>query len=825
MNKILTRIVGAVTGLAIAIGAGFAIVNNNKQAKPIYADEESAYTIKFANNASSATAISSTTNAGTAIAAASTSYVTSKPFTVNSGKVYYGDTKTCIRVGKSGEDASLSIALSDSGKVKATKFVVNCNKTTGNKNANATLAVNGMTAQAAPGSADNLTFTYANATDIESIRFDSVTSVTIYSVEVYRYKAASTDVIQANSVAIKVGSQTISGTYEPATPYCIGDTLDLTSSVVTYQEGEGYTNGAGLINWSSSAPSVATVSEGVVTFVSQGTSTITATAVDKGADDATISASFVLNISNAGAAHGSVDNPYTVAEARAAIDAGTGITNVYATGTVSKIVTPYNEQGGFISYNISSDGLTTSNQLQAYKGKSFNGDNFTSADDIKVGAVVTVFGTLKKYNSTYEFDQNNQLVSYTAPFTVSFETNGGTEIDSQIVLDGQKVQRPADPTKANDENNTYSFANWYASSDFNGDPYDFDTPVTADLVLYAKWNVTPLPAKTIIATKSTSASLAYSAYEKHGVGALDTLDRAFTGISDNSYSDWTSSSNSGVSYKGQSAGGNDSIQLRTDSSNSGVVTTANTNNYNATSITLIWNAATSSGRVLDIYGKNEAYSAATDLYDNEEKGTLLGSLNFNDRDASNKSTLTIEGNYKFIGFRSNNKALYLSSVSIQWGEPATYTYSNLGIRFGASISEELWNRLDTESDIQGYGVLLSTPEFLTGDDLKDKYDLADDINVKKFTNADTDHPENGGIKDIPTLKGGNYVWNLYKRISFANAAKNYVAVAFIQLAGDEVVFLNQVTANMKDLAQDLIDNDPNYDAQSFGGSLSHLANA
>ena len=30
---------------------------------------------------------------------------------------------------------------------------------------------------------------------------------------------------------------------------------------------------------------------------------------------------------------------------------------------------------------------------------------------------------------------------------------------------------------------------------------------------------------------------------------------------------------------------------------------------------------------------------------------------------------------------------------------------------------------------------------------------------------------------------------------------------------------------MKDLAQDLIDNDPNYNAQSFGGSLNHLANA
>ena len=74
------------------------------------------------------------------------------------------------------------------------------------------------------------------------------------------------------------------------------------------------------------------------------------------------------------------------------------------------------------------------------------------------------------------------------------------------------------------------------------------------------------------------------------------------------------------------------------------------------------------------------------------------------------------------------------------------------------------------------------------------------------------------------LANGNYVWNLYKKISFANAAKNYVAVAYIKIA-NEVIFLDQITANMKDLAQDLIDDDPNYDAQSLGGSLSYLANA
>ena len=110
-------------------------------------------------------------------------------------------------------------------------------------------------------------------------------------------------------------------------------------------------------------------------------------------------------------APGTETTPYTVAQARAAIDAGTGVTGVYATGIVSEIVTAYNSQYGNITYNISADGSTTSNQLQAYRGKSYNGDSFTSADDIQVGDEVVIYGNLKKYSSTYEFDTNNQLVS------------------------------------------------------------------------------------------------------------------------------------------------------------------------------------------------------------------------------------------------------------------------------------------------------------------------------------------------------------------------------------------------------------------------------
>ena len=149
------------------------------------------------------------------------------------------------------------------------------------------------------------------------------------------------------------------------------------------------------------------------------TTTIKAMAVKNGMDNSAVASATYnfVSIEHTGTA----EDPYTVADARAAIDANTGITGVYATGIVSEIVTEYNSQYGNITYNITADGTTDGDFLQAYRGKSYNGDNFTSADDIQVGDEVVIFGTLKKYNTTYEFDANNQLVSLQRTAALSFE--------------------------------------------------------------------------------------------------------------------------------------------------------------------------------------------------------------------------------------------------------------------------------------------------------------------------------------------------------------------------------------------------------------------
>ena len=112
-------------------------------------------------------------------------------------------------------------------------------------------------------------------------------------------------------------------------------------------------------------------------------------------------------------APGAVNNPYTISEARAAIDANTGVTGVYATGIVSAIVTEYNSQYENITFDISSDGETSSDQLRAYRCV---GTASTDASDVKVGDEVVIYGNMTLYNeSIYEFTQGCQLVSLTRP--------------------------------------------------------------------------------------------------------------------------------------------------------------------------------------------------------------------------------------------------------------------------------------------------------------------------------------------------------------------------------------------------------------------------
>ncbi len=75
--------------------------------------------------------------------------------------------------------------------------------------------------------------------------------------------------------------------------------------------------------------------------------------------------------------------------------------------------------------------------------------------------------------------------------TATFNTQGGSAIDSQTVTSGAVLTKPADPTRSG-----YTFQGWYTDEACTAE-YDFDTPVTDDLTLYAKWEKNAEPTFTV----------------------------------------------------------------------------------------------------------------------------------------------------------------------------------------------------------------------------------------------------------------------------------------------------------------------------------------
>lgn len=75
--------------------------------------------------------------------------------------------------------------------------------------------------------------------------------------------------------------------------------------------------------------------------------------------------------------------------------------------------------------------------------------------------------------------------------SVTFNTDGGSEVDEVLVNIGEKAAKPADPVKEATEDVEYTFAGWYAEG--SETPFDFEnTAITEDITLTARWTETAI---------------------------------------------------------------------------------------------------------------------------------------------------------------------------------------------------------------------------------------------------------------------------------------------------------------------------------------------
>ena len=170
-------------------------------------------------------------------------------------------------------------------------------------------------------------------------------------------------------------------------------------------------------------------------------------------------------------------------------------------------------------------------------------------------------------------------------------------------------------------------------------------------------------------------------------GGTDKLNLDFIGLETYaSYTSWSEREGaSGAVYAGNSYNNYKSIQF--NDSPSGIVTTQTAGK--ATKISVEWNGNTAAGRILNVYGKHTAYSSSSDLYDPDTAGVLIGTIKYD-----TSMELTIAGDYEYIGLRSASKAMYLTSISIEWngGEAGTQevtTFSDVQFKIRCAVDASL----------------------------------------------------------------------------------------------------------------------------------------
>lgn len=260
---------------------------------------------------------------------------------------------------------------------------------------------------------------------------DGTDKITV-SEEKATWKGSANSVTLKNTASNQARIKTIAVTYEKDVNAPIIESLAIsgTASNTTYYVGDTPSAEGLVVTATYNDESTKVVTSSVSwsfepATIQSSTTLVTATASYEG-----ITASTTYNITVNSIAN-TEESAYTVAQAYELIDNNRGLTEeVYVKGIISQIDS-YNSTDGSITYWISDDGTTTSQQFQCYSGLNIDGTQFTSINDLKLGSVVVVKGLLKKYNATYEFDKNNVIVS-------NDESNART-IES-ITIDGEATK-------------------------------------------------------------------------------------------------------------------------------------------------------------------------------------------------------------------------------------------------------------------------------------------------------------------------------------------------------------------------------------------------
>lgn len=176
---------------------------------------------------------------------------------------------------------------------------------------------------------------------------------------------------------------------------------------------------------------------------------------------------------------------------------------------------------------------------------------------------------------------------------------------------------------------------------------------------------------TVTATDSVTHETA-SATCQVSVRAASTVTDEITysdlAATNTTYTDFSNVQKNTAVYAGNSAkSANNDIQMNGNQSPRGTLIST-TSGGKIKSVTITWGTGNTNGRYITLYGKNEAYTAASEMYSSDTRGTSLGTITY-----GTSTSITVEGDYTYLGLLSCSNAIYINKITIVWEVESSYT--------------------------------------------------------------------------------------------------------------------------------------------------------
>lgn len=524
------------------------------------------------------------------------------------------------------------------------------------------------------------------------------------------------------------------------------------------------------------------------------------------------------------------ETAYSVSDAKTAINNSVAdLENVYISGKISQI-DQYFSNTHSINYWISDDGATT-NQFKIYGGKGLNGADFESIDDLCLGDQVVLFGTISKQYSNLNAGSSiislipaprvNSITLTPAAITVEPEATGDVvDLFTNIVINQDDGSNKSlnDISWSSDNNDVFYIADGeYLACDqhrssttirasIGGREYGRATVTIIDSSIYSisydvaeEWVLVSDPStlvagdRVILTGVKNEVTYAAGTYSSGNNVPADTTNPLT--VNGNKVTGVVST----MIYTLEEGSVDGSLAFKDSANKYLYAAGASSSNYMKTQDSINNNASFILGADGEVVAQGTG-SRSHMRYNNYGASNLFSCYEV---DASTDTNVTF---YKRIGGAGVIDLPSLSMVATISARESTSndvtTVTSPSLRFGASISVENWNAINSNCQITDYGVMClkrTTLDSYQGiNSVKEAYEGG-----RKVTNL---HKcSNDREFAVPYENNGNYVFTV--RIDVNDPAyytTSIVAAPYI-LAGGQYYFLGEMEYSIRTLAQHYLD--------------------